>query len=402
MIYFLILALLLALIFHYDYQRHNAGRKLAYLSVLAIFILVSGLRYRIGIDSIVYEYAYKELPSLSQLSTFDYSTTRFSIGYIFLNSIARSISDDFVALQIIHAIFVNTIIFYFFYRNSKHIFTGILFYYIFLYTNYNFEILRESCAISVFLLAWPFCVKRKWFKYYLISFIAILFHPSAAITLIVPLIFLPGIRRFFQINLLTPFVIIGLFIIGQIIAVKFFDWIRLMDIASMDSYANTYENSHYAEGKNLNIIGMIAFFISTLFYPLFLGWLIKTRKIKASIPHFNMVMGMVLLLVYISTLKLNLYILYRFSNYFYPFLIVFLSDVIFSTLDIFKRKLKLSFGIWILFFLPIITISLTQYKEDTEVAGIKKYSRYYPYDTVIFKDTDAKRETLFSQVNYAM
>lgn len=402
MIYFLILALILMLIYHYDYQCHNIGRKLSYFSVLVIFILVSGLRYRIGIDSVVYEYAYKDLPNISQLFTFDYSSTRFGIGYLLLNAVARSISDEFVALQFIHALFVNAIIFYFFYRNSKHIFTSILFYYIFLYTNYNFEILRESCAIAVFLLAWPFCVKKKWFKYYLISVIAILFHPSAAITLIVPLIFLPGIRKFFQINSFTPWIIIALFGIGQIIAAKFFDWIRLMDIASMDSYANTYENSHYAEGRNLNIIGMIAFFISTLFYPLFLGWLIKIKKIKVSIPHFKLVIGMVLVFVYISTLKQSLYILYRFLNYFYPFLILFLSDIIFSYLDIFKQKIKFSFGVWILFFLPIITISLTQYKEDTEVAGIKKYSRYYPYETVIFKDTDPKREMLFSQVNYAM
>lgn len=402
MTYFIIFIFLALLVYHFDYQDHKKGRVEFYLLALIVLVCLSGLRYRIGNDTVVYEGTYNELPDLPGLFTFDYSTTRFKPGYIFLNAIARSISNEFYAMQFVHAIFVNSILFYFFYKNCSHIFVCVLYYYLFQFSNFNFEILRESCAIAVFTLGYPFLCEKKWLKYYLCAIGATLFHTSGLVTLIVPVIYLPFLRKFFQINKYTLFLVLALYVVGSLLATKFFDYLRLLEMADIDNYANTYENSDYAEGRHLNIIGLVSFVLTTLFYPLLLGWLKKNHYLGKEKKDFPVLESLVVVFIYVATLRLNLTLLYRFMGYFSPFLIILFGDTFFNQLKLFGHKLRLSFGIWCIFFLPYTVFGFAQYFQATYITDVKKYSRYYPYETVIFKDKDPKREALYRSLDYAI
>lgn len=59
-------------------------------------------------------------------------------------------------MQICQAILVNIILFWFIKRNTKNIFFAVLIYYVFLYTNFMCEVMREACAVSMFLLSWEY------------------------------------------------------------------------------------------------------------------------------------------------------------------------------------------------------------------------------------------------------
>lgn len=402
MTYFLIAGCLLLLIYHYDYCGHKEGRKAFYLLMFVSFVCVAGLRYRLGMDSIAYAGTYNDLPDLTELFTYDYSSTRFGIGYILLNAIARSISNDFTSMQFVHALFINTVFFYFFYKNCKNIFTCVFFYFVMQFFNYNYEVLRESCAVAMLCIAWPYLCEKKWIKYYLCAVIATLFHTSGAITLIIPIIYLPFLRKLFEFNWVSLIAILASYAIGLILATKFFDLIRMLEIAEMDSYANSYENSHYGGSRNMNILGLVAFMGRTLVYPFLLGWLISNNKLETEHKNFKVLEGLVMLYAYFNIFSINLYILYRFLNYFSPFLILLLGDSIFGYLKLLGKRIKLSFGIWAIYFLPLIFLSVNYLFGDTEYYGVKKYARYYPYDTVITKDINPEREKLYQDVRFSI
>ena len=399
MTYAIIIILLLCLIYHYDYQGHTRYRLGWYITLMVIFILLAGLRYRLGVDSIRYERTYPTLPTLSQYFNFDFDSIRYGKGYLLLNAVARSISDNFVVMQCILAIFVNAILFDFFYRNTSKIFFAVLLYFILQFVNYNFEILRESCAVATFVFAWRYFSTNKWFKYYLCAIVAILFHPSAGITLIVPLTRLPILSRIFKINSWTPWLILGVLGVGVIISKSFVDLITLIQITDIQDYADTYKDTHYIEGKGLNIIGMTTTFLNAVCYPGITGWFIAKGKTldrqTRNLNYKNSLEAMLMCYIYIAVLVISIRLFYRFNNYFFPFFALAFSDVIFHKLKFNRKKYKLSFGVWSLILAPFILINIYGYLEVMGDYGIRKYHRYYPYDSVIFKEKDKTRERLF-------
>ena len=272
--YISLIILLLLLIFHYDYREHLIGRKWWYVGVMIYCILLAGLRYRVGNDTVNYAtYYYDIFPNLYDYWFFDFSNEKFGRGYLFFNAIARTISDDFVVMQMLLAIFVNSIIFYFIYNNTKNIFTGILLYFIFFFLDFNTEVLREACAVAVFLLGWKSFYNHKWIRYYIYCGIAILFHPSASFTLLLPFFTSKYLSKGFKISWTTVIITLSLFLLGTIITSKFFDIIRLLGMATMDNYADIYENSRFSGAKMFSITGLVVVLTFNVIYPFIMGWI---------------------------------------------------------------------------------------------------------------------------------
>lgn len=400
MTYLFIITLLLLLIFHYDYQKHKQNRLGWYIFVLIIFVLVAGLRYRLGVDSTRYEYGYKLTPTLAQLPTYDYESTRYGFGYLFFNAIARSISDNFVMLQLLHASFINSIIFYFFYKNTNHIFTALLLYFFLAYTNYNYEVLRESCAIAMFLIAWRYFLSNRWIKYYICVAIAILFHISAAILIFLPIFYIPWFRSFFSYGWKFYLMIGVVLVVSKIVSDYFFDWLKLLEISSMDEYATTYENSSLGEAVSVNIKGQIYYFIKSFLFPacaLFLFHGSKLMSVEMDVsPQVRLKLQyMVCWLVYLSMAMIFIKLFYRFCNYFLPFYIILLTDVLFSKIKYKKRKVRMSYVVWMVILVPFIYINISDYFRADSGSSIPQIRRYYPYASVLNPEKNKQREQLY-------
>ena len=73
---------------------------------------------------------------------------------------------------------------------SKHPFSVILIYYCsFTFIEFNFELMRETIAVAIFLMyGIKYYLSKKWIKYYLIVLLAYSFHPSAMMMFLLPLI----------------------------------------------------------------------------------------------------------------------------------------------------------------------------------------------------------------------
>lgn len=402
MLYIVILILLICLVYHYDYRYNRYGRKEWYIICSIIYILVAGLRYRLGIDTIEYESEYPYMYDLELYLSYNFEQERYGRGFLLLASIAKTISHEFVALQLLHAVFITSIIFWFFYKYSNHPFLSILLYSIICYFPLTFEVMRESCAVCMLLIGWKYFLNDKWIKYYLCAIVAILFHISGSIMLILPIFYLPMFRFLFKMGTGFIITIIIVFVISFVLSVKFFDLIRLVEIADIDSYASIYENSKYAESTLPSVIGIIAFFVKNLFYPVMaINILNNKHVIKDSVlidkNYINKLEYMFCWSVYIAIMTLFIKIFYRFNNYFYLFAILAIADASFKQFRYsHNKRIKLSFGIWMLFIVPYLSISLSgMFSEDGE-SGKWLIRRYYPYESVLNPIRDKDRESLYS------
>ena len=152
MIYcFVILVLLVGLTYD-SHQNTNSARFFWFFEWLVLFLLV-GIRYKIGGDTIAYYEHYYLMPKLNEIDFRDMLAADYQPLWYLLCGLCKSISPDFVVLQLVLSFIVNASVFFFIKKYAKKPFLTVLLYFItFTYFNYNTEILRQSVTNSLFLL----------------------------------------------------------------------------------------------------------------------------------------------------------------------------------------------------------------------------------------------------------
>ncbi len=383
MIYLLILFLLFVLAFNYDFLNKKAGKNLAYVFSCIILILLAGLRYRVGGDTLNYMLVYERLPSLFESNYFDkIGQERAEIGWLFLTGIAKLIGDDFLWLQILHAIIVNASIFIFIKRYSKHCFIGILFYFISFYFYFNFEILRESIAISFFLVfGLKYLLNKKHLHYILTVFVMMLFHQSAVI-----LVFLPIINRFSLRNYNFFIICTSIYLLGTLLSPLFYSALKSGNVLSQ--YSDKFDI--YLE-YNFTIIGKISSYILFVLFPLVVYEF--TKKLNDQLKHFLIVYAI------IGSITSLFAIFYRFINYITPILMLELVLLLTTILKNKKNRLRLEHSLFFILFVVLFN----NYKYIgviEETSKTRWYSRWYPYYSVFENKEDTEREYMWENKNF--
>ncbi len=428
MLYFFIFLLLFILSYRYDY----AGRKNHFFVwfFVAYIILVSlaGLRYRIGVDSIRYESFYKMITGFDRFKWSDLSTTRFEPLFYLFATACKTVTSDFTFLQFAHAAILNGVIFWFFYKNTKHVFTGIFMYYLILYFPLNTEVLRESLAICCFLLAWPSFVKGRWWLYILLILIGSGFHTGAYLMLILPILWLPGIRQIFTFGRRTIICCAALLLIGFSISAIFFNLIQVLSMTdNVSSLAERYGSNEIMDGNIQSLASAILLLVKFVGYPAFALWLLSrdykmsSRKLNREISREDneeeieelecerqeleqehkinkKIEFMAMMGIYVTVLNIFIAILYRFNNYFFIFGILAISKVMYEPIWTKSgKKLKLSFAKWFLIIIPMLLISLNGLivGKANKSGTLRQYMRIYPYSWRLDPQDDDDREALY-------
>lgn len=400
MIYFITFALLLILTYKYDYRQETSKRLVWVVVIWLLFMLTAGMRYRIGTDSIRYEAYFNQIPGLTEIGARhfnDAAYARFAPGYILLNSVVKTFSEDFTAFQFVHSIIVCSVVVFFFYRNARNLFFALLIFYVFQYLNLTTEVLRESLAVSVFLLAWPFFRDSKWIKWYLMSILALFFHVSAIMMLFIPLICVPGIRQLFVFGKRTIPICILFVILAVAINKMFFQYIQLLELAdNVSERASTYSQSKYGT-SSLNFVGLTVKVILNMAYPLFAMFFINKIH-KADLPYSYSKMQMLSLLgIYIVIFSLFIQIMGRFNNYLIFFTIIIVSDFAYNLIPVLGRRVQFKFVYWMLFFTPLIggQIYSSYFAGGSKGGTHRVYMAYYPYASRLDMNKDQAREKFF-------
>lgn len=354
--FYIILFTFVVLAYFYDYREFTMLREFWLVVMWGVLVCVAGFRYHVGLDSRFYEYEYGSMPNLVEIWDYDFGKSRYQPLYLLFVAVARSLSSDFMWFQVLHAIFVNTIFFWFFRRYTRHTFVGLSLYFLMVYIPFNMEVLRESLAVGFFVLAWPSFLREKWWKYYLLCIIAFGFHISAVITFILPIMWMPFFRKFFRFGKRTVIICAILSVIGLLTYKYFFDILKgLSFMTAINDRVSVYSQSKMGE-MALNFNGVIVNLARNAFYPLLALYFMKKEKKRGEMTaeeeavfakeEYITIWG-----VYMIVFSIFIFILTRYNNYFLPISIVVISDFAFSKIK--RGAIRPKYYTWVLLFIPL-------------------------------------------------
>lgn len=381
MIYLLIALLLLFLSVRIDINGKTDNENFWYSFVLVIFILVAGMRYRVGVDTTgaIYTF-YHDTPDLYHV--FDNMSLMNYPLWALLKSFVFTIGGKWFWVQFIQSAFVNVLLFRYFKKHCQYIFTCLFFYYIWLYAAINFEEMKASFAVVLSLYSYDYILSKKYFKGFVLIFIGSLFHFSALA--ILPLAFM----TFLRFNIFGVLLLVGSFILGHLLTSKVDDFILLMDYndfitGKMEQYS---ESDRFFNREHTGILFYLIWVFPLILYPmaslLFVKIKYRTHDLLKLEPY--MLIGFFMVGFFASIV-----IFYRFVNFYVPIFILFVSQTI---VDITKDQRKITSGVSIfrsfclcsLFFLNIYVVN----KE--------RIDKFYPYSSVIERKVYKSKEKKFS------
>ncbi|MDE6006907.1 MAG: EpsG family protein [Muribaculaceae bacterium] len=326
----------------------------------AYLIIIFGIRYKVGVDTMNYMGSYDLTPTYDQFKTIDWTTSLREPGYLVISILCRSVTKEFWLLQLVMAAITNIGIFIFISRACRNPFVGLLLYYFMACGYFTTDILRESAAIGIFLYNYRNIHRKKWGNYYGLCILSICFHYSALITLIIP----------FFIRLHANWVYWTIFI-GLTLSAPLLENINnLITVAALVSRTSGY----IAQGENVNLNFRIANLIH-LFFPTLLV-IIFNKRYNLKYANMNMVWLQLLFCAGVFSIPI---IFQRLTNYTLLFVVTGLSQLLSAG----KIITTLKIGI-----IGILCISYSFYYYTN-------LYRWYPYVSILNKRTIPEREDIW-------
>ena len=316
MIYILVFILLLIPVIRYDWLAKSGGESGWYYFNLVVLILLAGLRYRVGGDTLMYMSMYDEMPAMSELKYFDFDEALYNPLWYVYNSFFRSFSDDFTLFQIGQAILVNCVFFWFFRKYSpQYYFSAILLYYVGYYCYFNMEIMREIICVCILMLITPFLLAKRWILYYAGCFLAINFHYSSAVMLGIPLLCYMFRKPSWKWQLVIIAGITALMTVVNIMALI----VKL--VAQDERLVELVEK--YTEGSS-NFTGMFFQLLAAL--PV-VGMMYV--RCKCELDYRDKFVSIATGAVFAYSFAMGFFAFARLANYFIPFVLVFTVHTIY-------------------------------------------------------------------------
>ncbi len=388
MIYMIIAFVLLLLSYHYDFCDNGKNKKKWYVGILIVLILLSGLRYRLGVDTTRYCYRfYHSVPYLWQLKWEDFAFGRDPL-YMLFNSLVLSLGGKFYVVQLIHAAFVNGLLFKYIQKHSSYIFTCVFFYFIWKFFAYNMEEMRASISVVICLFANDYILEKKWIKGIFLYIIGCFFHASTVIVIMmIPLLF------FFKMNIKGLVLLLGAYIVGGILMAIIEDHIAMLEFSeTMSNKAEGYFSRDDLTEQLGNVFYFIVNIVPFLLYSTVSLLYVKHRKKDIQLLKLEPLLMIALLFLII---QMQIYIFYRFVNFYAIYIILFSS---YFLVNIAKNNRRLDQGVSYFRSLAVSTILIFAiiYPYFREVSYGR---RFYPYSSVIEKSINRERELIYSEMD---
>lgn len=361
---YLIILLIVLLLAHYNERLTHRSRIISLIFVCGYIILLMGLRYRVGIDTMNYMSSYDYTPNFSNFFENDFTETRFEPGYLLLCALCRLVTKEFWLLQLVHALILNVCVFIFIYRKTRNPFTGIAIYFVLTWLYFNTEVMRESLAIAIFLLNYENLRKQRWIAYYLLTLVSISFHYSAVILWLFPLV------RYMKLNFWYIAACISILFAMPLIE-YYGERITIISVAD-----RVMQNVNGAETLNLN--WRLANTIQSLICPVLAMIIYRKCSVTTEVKSY------ILLHIWLGIGAFTVPIIFsRFTNYTQMFVVVYIANLLFHL----KNNLFLKHSM-------VLILCMSQLLYYAEM-----YRRWYPYESIFTMRKVPERESLWFNFN---
>lgn len=393
MVYLFLFLLILIGIYVYDIKGFSKKKLEFFYFVLILLSFTSGLSYRLGTDVLNYEAFYEDYLPFQDINSWSYFTSidnRMPL-WVFVSSLFRTFGLPFFVFHLFQTMTINLAVGYVVKKYSNDWFTVLVLYYVALFPMFNYEIMRESFAISVFLFSISYLIHREYLKYYICAFIAFGFHLSAFVLFLVPFVnIIPNNKWGVALGMLVPLMII--------VFANFFtsNLLLLLDVDLFQEQATSYfSDERYATSKmSLSFLVNIFFFV---IFPFVLYLKYVHDKERKLISIFRLIV--IFSIVYCCTIVVPIF--YRINNYFTVFIFIYLAGMVTSK----KSLLGLSTSIInpigrLMLVLFVITKIYVFFSSSIGDSSFPSYRRYYPYSSVFTKQLDQERERIYYVLSF--
>lgn len=380
MIYLLIFSFSFFAFLRYINSTSRQDGKVVYVFLWLSLVLLAGLRYRVGGDTLHYFDVFDSYPTLSTLWDYDFAKAEYNPGWIVFNAIIKTFSDSFYTFQFIHALILNTIVFYTIQKYSRNKFLVVIFYLFFYFLYFNMEILRESLAIAFFLFAIPSLLNKNWVSYYVMCLLSFSFHSSALILIILPL-FAKKIKAKYQIFFMVVLALLINFISIDGVINSIFGSFAFAQRASR-GYLILESN---IVGIIVPAIKIIAFF-AIYFYA-------QQKNICINHPFIILITPFIIL----GVMSCFIPGMYRFLNYLAIPILIYIADVLYTLIRIRRKQVTSLLKVAFCFFI-LISLQLHYYNRDMSKYARKKstfFNLYLPYHSIFDEKIYQTREDIY-------
>ncbi len=384
-IYLAVFLILLFPCIRYDICAKKGGEGIWYQVTLWSLILLAAFRFRTGGDTLNYYDIFKDYPLVSELGRFDFLGADYNPMWYVLNSLFRSFGNSFFLFQLAEAIFVNVVIFRFFYRYCHYFFVAVLVYYFGYYFYFNMEILREIICICLFLIAYPYLEEKRYLPYFAMMVLALFFHTSAIAMLVAP-IFMSFKRDRLIFCILTCLAIAAILstfdIVGIILSSVFGTEVNLV--------------RQYLAIEQPNLTGAILTFLIAV--PFLMIFYLRERLDIHSDNQFGALLNFVVIIHAVSMFMRGPA---RLANYFMLIGMVFIINTLMDNWQKIRSSQYTTLFVMGTLFVYFFNLTFFYTKsKNSEVRDTHVYDRYIPYVSVFNPHVVEKREKLVINEHY--
>ena len=340
----------------YDFGIYRNGKHFLWSLLCGYLILVLGLRYEVGGDTLNYMGWFEWAKDLKDWSPFNMSQV-YEPGFTLLAALAKSCGDEFYYLQFLHAGILNICIFYFISTNTRYWFSSLLIAFLTYYIYFSTEVLREAIAVMIFVLNFKLFMRKEWGKYYIMVIICILFHYSASF-----LLFLPFFSRLrFSSKFIWFVMFFGLMCFG----------LRSMFFAAMEHIPLIGDKAIAYAGHSF-----VGYFWAGLRVFQFSIIPVLLLKFAHNILHQRPKYEITYLFIIMSGIGVIFLpiIFQRFTNYFYPLYALSITDILCNSLR--SRKFNIKFS-------GVLLSLIITFGYGTYFIYLDAYQMWLPYSSIM-------------------
>lgn len=328
-----------------------------FLSVIGIFLCFG---YMTGTDWRNYEPLYESVSQGREylLQWMIYVEPGYALYNYFFGSLGISFWPFFIFTKVImYCIFIRSLLYY---CPREYLFLALLFF-IAWYAYFLFidNPMRNLIAVGIFLSARPFLLKRRFWPYLGLTLLAVSFHFSAIIMLV---LYAFGNKSYSSRNILVIYIALNLLLLEPKLIYMILDLLfsKLPLVGNkIEAYSNKLDGDG---GGKLISFGMI---IHNIFFILFM----LCRKRIEEIPHGKTIFLYSILFLVFFRLGLTITVMGRFQLY----LAVFYCTSIGCLIKGFSKR---SYWLYSLYVLLVSVLPCISY--------LVKDNRYIPYTNYLF------------------
>lgn len=389
-VYFIVIFIIVVCALVYDLNGAVKDREKWINIVLILLILLAGFRYHIGTDSIYYENQFGTYPTIFSLKLKDFAQLDFAPFYVIFNSLLRTITSDFIIVQLVVSILINWSVVSFVKKHlgTEFIFTFLLFYFCTLYYSLNCETLRESIAISIFLRSIDYYKEKNWRNYYICVIIAFLFHYGAFLLFVLPLINYVKINKK---NVVSYFVVF----VGLILLIPYLNVAEFLK-SLLGLFDPISQYSSYIVNEQTGHLVTFSAILNRLILPVFFLYYQTRNKNSEKWSSLSFMLMAYMITVWITTLTIDIF--YRYNVYFG---VIYYSFYAATVVDIARKYFRKSV---ICFIILLVPFSYGAYNNWTQVyvnetwSDLKRIDLINPYTSVFNKENVYDREKLYRDI----